>query len=72
VQANDVKDFDNTMESCKAQWVNIVFQLFRNLPLWMFFLISRRRRFGKKSLMHQQLDQVAEIERYNVEEETAS
>jgi hypothetical protein len=40
VQANDVKEaFDNT-ESCKAQWVNIVFQLFRNLLLWMFSYFS--------------------------------
>jgi hypothetical protein len=49
VQANDVRRLLITQwESCKAQWVSIVFQLFRNLLLWMFSLFFwRRRRFGK-------------------------
>jgi hypothetical protein len=50
VQANDVKEaLIIPWESCKAQWVSIVFQLFRNLYYGCFSLFFwRRRRFGKK------------------------
>jgi hypothetical protein len=34
-------------ESCKAQWVNIVFQLFRISIMDVFLIFLRRRRFEK-------------------------
>jgi hypothetical protein len=78
VQANDVRRLLITQwESCKAQWVNIVFQLFRNLIMDVFPFFWRRRRFGKIekfNALKAARPEVADRDtmEFAVEEETAS